>query len=308
MFSDRAMPMPNAFPDRWTLLDLGRMAYASVWDIQRKMHEQVLANQGGPMLILVEHDPVITVSQRPSAREHLTASPAMLARLGIDVQPTDRGGDITYHGPGQLVAYPILRLADYGLMVGSYMRLLEQVVIDLLGDYSIPAGREADYPGVWTPPLSPPPLPPSPPEKKISGHFPLKSSAIASSSDSESSAAPPLPSSSDLHSSEPSTDALFLGRGSEVHSRGGRKICAMGVRVKRNVTLHGLALNVTTDLSHFQTIVPCGLVGRSVTSMQQWLGEKTPAMPEVKQKLADRLRQHLDQARRNKRSEPERTT
>lgn len=232
-----------------SVMDLGRTAYAPAWEIQRQTHERVLAGQAGPTLILVEHDPVITVSQRPSARQHLTASPALLARLGIDVQPTDRGGDITYHGPGQLVAYPILRLADYGLMVGGYMRLLEQAVIDLLAGHAIPAGRESDFTGVWT----------------------------------------PLPGGDD-------------SAGLPCFGKPTAKICAMGVRVRRNVTLHGLALNVTTDLSHFQTIVPCGLVGKSVTSMQQWLGDRTPTMPQVKQDLVRLMRHHLKSRSASQRS------
>jgi len=177
-------------------------------------------------LIFVEHDPVITVSQRREAPSHLLATSEALAKLGIDVQPTDRGGDVTYHGPGQVVAYPILRLADCGLNVGGYMRFLEQVVIDTLAVFNITAYRDPANTGVWV-------------------------------------------------------------RSGLVTSDTGSKICAIGVRVKRNVTLHGLALNVTTDLSHFETIIPCGLAGRSVVSVKSLLGSKAPSIPQVKTTLRD---------------------
>lgn len=208
------------------VLDLGRLAYAPALEIQRQIHERVLA--GGPAtLILVEHEPVITVSQRRESARHLLAGPQRLAQLGIDVQPTDRGGDITYHGPGQLVVYPILRLGDYHLNLSRYMRMLEQVVIDTAGAFGVAAHREAGATGVWV--------------------------------------------------------------GVEVAA----KICALGVRIRRNTTLHGLALNVSTDLSHFDTIVPCGLAGRGVTSLQALLKDRTPAMEAVKRELTSRFDEAL---------------
>lgn len=208
------------------VIDLGRMAYVPALEFQRETHARVLAKHMPPALILVEHDPVITVSQRREAPSHLLATSDALTKLGIDLQPTDRGGDITYHGPGQLVAYPILRLGDYGLNVGGYMRFLEQVVIDTLAVFNITAYRDPANTGVW----------------------------VRASLDTPDS---------------------------------GSKICAIGVRVRRNVTLHGLALNVTTDLSHFETIIPCGLAGRSATSVKSLLGGKTPSMPQVKTTLHD---------------------
>jgi lipoyl(octanoyl) transferase len=210
------------------LLDLGRMAYVPALEKQRTVHHRVLEGDAPPTLILVEHDPVITLSARRGAAANLVAPPARLAALGIDVQPTDRGGDITYHGPGQLVAYPILRLGDYGLSLGGYMRFLEQTVIETVAEFGVNAAVENGATGVWA-----------------AGRY-----------------AP-------------------------------AKLCAFGVRVRRGVTLHGLALNVTTDLSHFDTIVPCGLAGRAVTSLERLLGEATPSMGAVKSELTRVMRERL---------------
>jgi lipoyl(octanoyl) transferase len=212
--------------------DLGRMAYATALAIQRETAERVIAGEDEPnALLLVEHDPVITVSQRRESARHLLAPPEVLRKLGIDVQPTDRGGDITYHGPGQLVAYPIVRLDGFGLNLSRYMRLLEQVTIDTLAAFGVEAFREAGATGVWV----------SSPDRSA------KPQAV--------------------------------------------KICALGVRIRRGVTMHGLALNVTTDLSHFQTIVPCGLVGRAVTSLAA-LGV-TVSMDEVKSRLVEHFERSL---------------
>jgi lipoyl(octanoyl) transferase len=204
--------------------DLGRLAYAAALAVQQQTHEAVLSGHNPPTLLLVEHDPVITVSQRQGAGQHLLASPQRLAELGIALETTDRGGDITYHGPGQLVAYPIVRLADLGLNVGRYMRLLEQVVIDTVGAWGIEGRRIEGRTGVWVGPA---------------------------------------------------------------------KLCAMGVRVRRNVSLHGLALNVSTDLAHFQTIVPCGLADATVTSLQRLLGPRCPDMDQVKAALIVQARRWL---------------
>ena len=219
--------------------DLGLMSYADALALQRQVHQQVLEGKLHQTLLLVEHDPVITVSGRPCVKQHLLADEKRLTELGIDVQPTDRGGDITYHGPGQLVAYPIIRLAPLGFNVGRYMRWLEKVVIETVATWGIDAGLDRCATGVWV----------------------GRGDGAACNSVADSQPA---------------------------------KLCAMGVRVRRNVTLHGLALNVTTHLEHFRTIVPCGLVGREVTSMQRLLGDRTPAMTQVKDRLAVSMRRHLE--------------
>jgi len=131
--------------------DLGRISYDEAFEVQRRVHADVLAGERPATVLLLEHDPpVVTVSRRKGAGEHLLASPESLARHGIEVRETDRGGDITYHGPGQLVVYPILRLDEYGLNLRRYIRLLEQVVIDAVARFDVVAERDACAVGVWT--------------------------------------------------------------------------------------------------------------------------------------------------------------
>ena len=197
-------------------------------------------------LLLVEHDPpVITISRRQGARQHLIATDAQLRMAGIEVTETDRGGDITYHGPGQLVVYPILDLNAIGLRLASYMRFLEQNVIDVLARFGVEGMRDQSTPpatGVWV----------------------------------------------------QSCDAHGL---QSVGEASAKKICALGVRVSKWVSLHGLALNVTTNLEHFNLIVPCGLVGRSVTSMERELAASggCPSMDEVKRAMVEQFTRALDE-------------
>jgi lipoyl(octanoyl) transferase len=220
------------------VFDLGRLPYRAAYDRQVAEVERVSISRDaeGPLLgtlLLVEHDPVITVSNRPTAAANLTATPQMLANAGVTVEPTDRGGDITYHGPGQLVAYPILDLNRLHLRLHDYMRLLEEAVIGTLAVHGIEGRREQGATGVWVP----------------------------------------------------------TGHGSQTS-----KIAAMGVRVRRWISMHGLALNVDPDLTHFNLIVPCGLTGRSVTSMAKVLGTP-PTMDEVKQTLVQQLANQLSLSR-----------
>lgn len=210
--------------------DLGSMAYGEAFERQRGAHARVLgwreeAGRPAGVVLLVEHaPPVITVSRRPDAGRHLLAGADRLRELGVEVAETDRGGDITYHGPGQLVAYPIVDLRRLGWSLHRYMRELEGVAMDACAAFGVEGVRDESATGVW------------------------------------------------------------VGRG-----EGSRKICAMGVRVRRWVTMHGLALNVTTDLSHFGLIVPCGLSGRGVTSLERELGGRAPAMAEVKRAVCESL-------------------
>jgi lipoate-protein ligase B len=204
------------------VVDAGTLAYRPAWDLQLDLHTCVLAGEfPAGVLMFVEHPAVITIGRRAEAQRHLLASPALLAARHIELVETDRGGDITFHGPGQLVAYPILNLNAYGLNLHSYMRLLEEAVIRTLAAFNIHGMRSEGATGVWV----------------------------------------QNPSGSDL-----------------------AKICALGVKLRRWVTLHGLALNVSTDLSYFQMINPCGL-SRPVTSLQQILAENSPSMAQVKAAL-----------------------
>ena len=208
--------------------DLGRIGYAEALDRQRALHDRLVSGRERhePMqVLLLEHDPpVITVSRRPGAERHVLAGERELEALGVQRLETDRGGDVTWHGPGQLVAYPILDLQRLDLRIHGYMRLLEQAVIDTLGRFGLEGRRDETATGVWV-----------------------------------------------------------GARGPE------RKIAAMGVRVSRWATLHGLAFNVDPDLRMFDLIVPCGLVGRPVTSLRRELGPAAPDMAQVKRLLGEAL-------------------
>jgi lipoyl(octanoyl) transferase len=233
--------------------DLGRVAYGEAYALQKELQAEVIAQRdaagGGRrrmFLLLLEHEPpVITVSRRPGAKRHLIATEAQLAGAGVEVAETDRGGDITYHGPGQLVAYPILDLNVLGLRVHGYMRRLEQVVIDTLAAFGLDGQRDPAATGVWV--------------KRRSAETPKRQNVKTSKH-------------------QPKAHGL-LSMGHPA------KICAMGVRITRWVSMHGLALNVSTNLDHFNLIVPCGLADRSVTSMSELLGPACPSMGEVKRAL-----------------------
>ena len=196
--------------------DLGQMDYKACWDYQEKLFEQILqikiSNRNLPAeeqqptpnyLLFVEHPHVYTLG-KSGDENHLLISRAELENKQATYYKINRGGDITYHGPGQLVAYPILDLDNFFTDIHKYLRLLEESVILTLKDYGIEAGRSEGETGVW-----------------LDSGNPLKA----------------------------------------------RKICAMGVRCSRWVTMHGLAFNVNSDLSYFNHIVPCGIRNKSVSSL-----------------------------------------
>ena len=195
------------------LRELGRVDYGTALDLQRRLVAERKEGAIPDQLLLLEHPHVITLG-RNGHLQNLLAGEEILRRAGISFYPTDRGGDITYHGPGQLVGYPIIDLREWKRDVGAYVRGVEQAIIDTLADFGIAAGRIPKLTGVWV---------------------------------------------------------------------GERKIAAIGVHISRWVTSHGFALNVTTDLSYFQYIVPCGLT-KPVTSMAQ-LGTTTD-LTEVSRSLA----------------------
>ncbi|MEY4630282.1 MAG: hypothetical protein RIQ81_402 [Pseudomonadota bacterium] len=131
-----------------TVLDAGRLDYASAWDLQLRLHEQVVGDPDAAFLLLVEHDPVITLGKNASDQFVLLRE-SMLAAQGVQFVRSDRGGEATAHNPGQLVVYPIIPLARFGLGARTYIQLLESCVIDCLADFGLPAGRDEVHPGVW---------------------------------------------------------------------------------------------------------------------------------------------------------------
>ena len=180
------------------VIEAGLVPYAEALDWQRNLAQaRIDGRVPNDLLLLLEHPPVVTLG-RNSQESHL------LRPAGVDVFEVERGGDVTFHGPGQLVGYPIIDLSGYKQDLHWYLRTLEQALIDALATLGIPAERNPGYTGVWT---------------------------------------------------------------------RGRKIASIGVHVKKWVTWHGFALNVTTDLTEFQRIVPCGIAGVQMTSVERELGD-----------------------------------
>lgn len=194
----------------------GQAAYREGWERQEDLAAQVRAG-GDDALVFVEHPPVYTFGRRVQA-EHLLVPAGELSQRGAEVVESDRGGDITFHGPGQIVCYPIIGLRRRGLGPSEYVRGLEETVIRALDCFGIVAGRSPGRPGVWV---------------------------------------------------------------------GNNKIAAIGVRVRGGVTTHGFAVNVSTDLNWFAAIVPCGLFGAGVTSMEHEVGGGHITIPDVQNALAD---------------------
>ncbi|MGZ5219867.1 MAG: lipoyl(octanoyl) transferase LipB [Chitinophagaceae bacterium] len=221
--------------------DLGQMDYKTAWDYQESLLQEnvrvkslVMSNESGKdglpatvsrlqtqhYLLFVEHPPVYTLGKSGNIDNVLMSEENLRAR-GIDFFRTNRGGDITFHGPQQIVGYPILDLEKFYTDIGKYLRNIEEVIILTLKEYGIESGRSAGETGVWI-------------------------------------------------------DAGIKGKE--------RKICAIGVRSSRWITMHGFALNVNTDLDYFNFIIPCGIQDKQVTSLQKELGRKVN-FEEVKEKV-----------------------
>ena len=219
--------------------DLGLMGYSECWDYQRLLFERMLAAKAGDAearaqiereagwLLLVEHNPVYTLG-KSGKDENMLVSESYLRSIGAEFFHIDRGGDVTFHGPGQVVGYPILDLERIGIGLRDYIDALEGAVIDLCREWGIEADRVAGASGVW-----------------IEGDSPRA-----------------------------------------------RKICAIGVRSSRYVTMHGFALNVNTDLRYFSHINPCGFVDRGVTSLRKELGHEVD-MELVKSQIVKHLSEKL---------------
>ena len=183
---------------RIKILDLGRMDYKPSWDFQKNFHQDVLSGKETDTLILVEHEPVYTLGKNAN-KEHLLDK----SNSRVKVYNVERGGDITFHGPGQLVGYPILNLNNFKKNISWFMRTLENILIECLNTYNIDAYQKKGLTGVWV---------------------------------------------------------------------NDEKIGAQGVKISRWVTMHGFSLNINTDLSFFDMIVPCGIANCKVTSMEKLLG------------------------------------
>ena len=198
------MEQPEPISVRW----LGRISYREAWQLQKELVDQRATGEIGDQLLLLEHEPVLTLGRQADDR-HVLASPKELTRRGIEVIRVERGGEVTYHGPGQLVGYPILRLGDRGLLVRPLVAALEAAMIETCARLGVEAIRREGHPGCW-----------------IDG----------------------------------------------VPNRPFRKIGALGLRIERGVSYHGIALNVDVDLRDFDLIDPCGEPGLISTSIAEELG------------------------------------
>ena len=219
--------------------ELGQQPYKICWDYQEKLFQGIIdlkrANRNNDpiqatpnYLLFVEHPPVFTLGKSGKI-EHLLLTEQQLTENKIAFYKSNRGGDITYHGPGQIVGYPILDLDHFFTDIHRYLRTLEEVIIATLSDYGLQATRSDGETGVW------------------------------------------------LDADTPNA----------------RKICAMGVRASRWVTMHGFALNVNTNLAHFDYIVPCGIQGKGVTSLEKEVGRVIP-LNEVQEKILHHFLQFFE--------------
>lgn len=213
------------------LLDLGLKDYKETWDMQEKIFQEILSIKSrnkrenlelstSNHFLFVEHPHVYTLG-KSGHLENLLISEEKLKAIDATFYKINRGGDITYHGPGQIVGYPILDLENFFTDIHKYMRLLEEVIILTLAEYNLKPERSKGETGVWL----------------------------------------------------------------DVGTPFARKICAMGVRASRWVTMHGFALNVNTDLGYFDNMIPCGIKDKAVTSLNVELGKAIIPMKEVKEKL-----------------------
>ena len=220
--------------------DLGRVGYSECWDLQRSLFERMLSakrsneearqqiEREAGWLLLVEHNPVYTLG-KSGKDENMLVPESYLRSIGAEFFHIDRGGDVTYHGPGQVVGYPILDLEQIGIGLRDYINALEEAIIGVCAEWGIAAGRVEGASGVW-----------------IEGESPRA-----------------------------------------------RKICAIGVRSSRYVTMHGFALNANTDLKYFTHINPCGFVDKGVTSIEKELGHEVD-MELVKSQVVKHLSEKLN--------------
>jgi lipoyl(octanoyl) transferase len=216
-----------------SILQLGTIDYATGLRLQQQLIELRKQDKIGDVLLLLEHAPVITLG-RNAKTSNVIASSEVLEKHGVEFFESDRGGDVTFHGPGQIVGYPIFDLRGFATPEGTrktlgvieFVRRLEEVLIRTCADFEIPTKRVSGLTGVWT----------------------------------------------DADSVTADMGTAALGSPVEQSATAEAKVAAIGVRISRFVTSHGFALNVNTDLSYFNLIVPCGITNKPVTSMQKELG------------------------------------
>jgi lipoyl(octanoyl) transferase len=235
-----------------SLIQLGTVDYATSLSVQQQLVALRKEEKIGDVLLLLEHSPVITLGRNAKAA-NVIASPELLAQRGVELFECDRGGDVTFHGPGQIVGYPIfdLRVHARGAADASsalrktlgaveFVRRLEEVLIRTCADFAIPTRRIPGLTGVWTDPAhgAADAL-----VRPTTNHVGTAASAFQRSEASKP---------------EKATEA---------------KLAAIGIHISRSVTSHGFALNINTDLSYFNLIIPCGITAKPVTSMQQELGK-----------------------------------
>lgn len=200
-------------------INLGIADYKEAWDLQKKIHLYKQQNKYEDVIITVEHPPVYTLG-KSGTRDHILISDEEMKTLGISYYEIDRGGDITFHGPGQLVVYPVFDLNNHYKDTHRFLRDLEEVIIQTLKEYGIEGARDEEYTGVWV---------------------------------------------------------------------NNEKICAIGIKVSRWITMHGLALNVNNELSYFDKIIPCGIFHKGVTGMKKILG-KEANFAQINQKILENFR------------------
>jgi len=194
--------------------DLGLIDYKDAWDIQKSIHQLRVENKIDDVLFLLEHPHTYTLGKTAN-KENLVSDSKYLTENNISVYDIDRGGDITYHGPGQIVGYPIISLTDWLQDTHKYLRAIEEVILKVCEEYGLKGSRVDKYTGVWI---------------------------------------------------------------------DDRKICAIGIKVSRWITMHGFAFNVNTDLKLFNGIIPCGIIDKDVTSLNRELKTKIQ-INEVKEKI-----------------------
>jgi lipoyl(octanoyl) transferase len=231
-----------------SVLQFGALDYATGLRLQQRLVELRKEDRIGDVMLLLEHTPVITLG-RNAKQKNIVASPELLAQRGVEVFECDRGGDVTFHGPGQLVGYPIFDLRAIATPDGKrktlgaidYVRRLEEVLIRTCADYGIPTTRICGLTGVWTNPI------------------PMSSRAQQDNS---------------LANCPAESRDLAFPSGVDQEADSEAKIAAIGVHISRAVTSHGFALNVNTDLDYFNLIIPCGITTKPVTSMAKELGRE----------------------------------